>query len=116
MIRAGLSVSEGCVELSVTGHAQYHPGNDIVCAAASVLSQAAVQVLYELEDEGKVWISREVAEVGTVDIRAEAVKGQDPRLPERLHMAAAGFKLLSDGYPECVTFTLEEPGNGQEMR
>lgn len=81
------------LRLVVSGHAQYHPGQDIVCASCSILTYTLENVL---EIEGiahKSIIKDGFAEISTTDRRAA----------EYFYMVYMGYKTLAENYPDHVT-------------
>lgn len=91
-------------ELEISGHAGFNPGNDIVCAAASMLGQTFVQALLDMEyqrelctvstehlDKGKLLAYGKAN--GTVSaIRLEAVA----------KTIITGFRMLAERFPDHV--------------
>lgn len=103
MIRIDITETEQEYKLIMSGHADYNPGNDIVCAAASILGQTAVQVMYELEDAGQVEMIHDIVSNGQIYLEVK-VAGSESMLFERMKTIRTGFELLSSTYPDHVRF------------
>lgn len=91
--------------IEIHGHSMLNPGNDIVCAAVSVLAQTLAQKLWEMEAEGRLRhfsISSVVPRSG--EIRASAEPGEKDR--ETLDIITdtimTGFQMLALSFPENV--------------
>lgn len=89
-----IRVAIDCVCLTVSGHAGYgQAGQDIVCAAASILAYAFAQRL---------------ADIGALDSNTFSagdcrVCGIDcPGARQAMAFAAAGYRLLADAYPDHI--------------
>lgn len=80
--------------VAASGHAGYHPGNDIVCAAASCLMQVLAATL---RDEGAAGL--ETAR-GDGMMRVAARCGE--RTDAAFGFAERGMRMLEKAYPECV--------------
>lgn len=104
MIEAALDAPEGAMTLRVKGHARFAaPGSDIVCAAASALVWAAIGSVEELSARGGLTGAPVLrAEKGTAYIHARAKPGAAAYLAGAVE---AGFKRLSEGFPDNVRFT-----------
>lgn len=97
----------GSITLKLTGHAgQAKKGEDIVCAAASILAYTVAQALQFLYEEGglkkKPYLK---LEQGNTVI---AAKPRDDTYAEALHtffVAQVGYHLLAHNYPQYVTLS-----------
>ena len=96
------------MRMSVCGHAEYAPkGQDIVCAAVSILVQAMAcslsklgrKTLYDFAVDG-------VAGSGCVGITAIPTASGNERVRGIFESAVMGFCLLSDAYPGYVRIHL----------
>lgn len=98
----------GYLRLRASGHAGYGkemglgPGQDIVCAAVSILGQTAAQVLMDMEAEGILGIVEISIEPGEIDIRAVPKPSGEGKLKDILVPIRTGFELLSRAYPDYV--------------
>lgn len=91
--------------LTMRGHAAFAPaGQDIVCAAASMLAYTAAERLRELADEGAVQALACRMEPGGLRI-AFCLPAPDGRVTELFRTLAAGFRLLAARYPAHVCFS-----------
>ena len=109
MLRAEFKlVGSGTLVLTLEGHADSAPeGEDLVCAAASILAYTAAQEVRDMERAGKlrkrprVELSKGRCRV-TCTPKAEAWS-------EALHtykVAQTGFRLLAANFPEHVALTV----------
>lgn len=81
-----ITVHAGLTGIDIKGHAGYAPaGQDIVCAAASILALTLADICEGAE------IKREDGHM--------SIRGGDPAA---VMFAARGYKLLSEAYPEFV--------------
>lgn len=94
------------LRLEMTGHAKYSEKGtpDIVCAAASMLSQTLIQMLEDAQGKGECQVVYEMRE-GYVRLQCQT---RLPYYTERIYtmfdMAQTGFRLLQDSFPEHVKF------------
>jgi uncharacterized protein YsxB (DUF464 family) len=87
------------VEIRLKGHAQYNPGNDIVCAA---LSNTCYMLLnYLLEEEPRV-IESYQDDPGDFRIDINPVVESESLNPI-LRMFEIGIKQIADNYPKNVS-------------
>ena len=94
-----ITITVSPTSLSVTGHAGYNPGNDIVCAAVSALVQT---------------FEASVKEFTTDSVKASLQDGDAviawPRAPtEKLSLLVdslcLGLAMVAEAYPDNVTMT-----------
>lgn len=97
MTCARFGCAAGAYTLRVTGHAGFHPGNDIVCAAVSTLVCTLAATLDALGAD----VSTLRLEPGDVTITARAGDG----VGAAFLMARTGLELLAAAYPEHVQLT-----------
>ena len=97
----------GSITMKLTGHAgQAKKGEDIVCAAASILAYTVAQALQFMYEEGglKKKPHIKLAEGDTVIV----AKPKPDTYAEALHtffVAQIGYHLLSHNYPQYVTLS-----------
>lgn len=97
--------NRGCeVEIEMTGHAGYNPGNDIVCAAASMLGQAFAQKLLDMGYRREICTMRmdpldkgKLLAYGKANGTVSTI-----RLETMADTVITGFKLLAEEFPEYV--------------
>lgn len=90
--------------LTVKGHAgQAEVGQDIVCAAASILSYTVAQVVMTMREQGKLKKKPHLRmDSGDAVITCKPTK---PYYAEALHtysVAQVGYDLLQHNYPQYV--------------
>ena len=88
-------------KLTMEGHCASAPkGEDLVCAAASILAQTMAQVLEENEDK-LVSVNKKINE-GDVVLEWEAKPEYEPALRNVLYGIMTGFKLLYYNEPDYI--------------
>ena len=97
----------GSITLKLTGHAgQAEHGQDIVCAAASILAYTVAQTLQFMYEEGNLKKKPHIKlEEGDTIIVG---KPKDDTYAETLHtffVAQVGYHLLAHNYPQYVTLS-----------
>ena len=88
--------------IDITGHAGFNPGNDIVCAAVSVLSQTLVQCIQDEEINGDLTINYLDLQDGIVNIDINYPDRAREKIMSALSVIITGFELLSNAYPDNV--------------
>ena len=92
------------LELNMRGHANSAPkGQDLVCCAESMLTQALVNTLAEMEKEGKcsaTWAGGQ--RNGALSIRATPAEGQREVITAVFRVCMTGLRMLAKEYPEYV--------------
>lgn len=92
------------VELTLDGHAGYNPGNDIVCAAASMLAETFAQVLLNMEYRGDLsTFHMDPLGKGHMYVYGKAI-GLIPSIKQQMALKTVwtGFDLLRKKYPDHV--------------
>ena len=95
----------GSITLKLTGHAgQSEKGQDIVCAAASILAYTVAQALQFMYEQGDLQKKPHIklAEGDTIIV----AKPKPETYAEALHtffVAQVGYHLLAHNYPKYVT-------------
>ena len=83
--------------LSLRGHAEYNPGNDIVCAGVSAIAYALAG--YIINAPGHV---REMIALSLESGEAEISVRGDERIAAAIDMALIGILQISAKYPQKV--------------
>ena len=90
------------LRLEVGGHAQYaEMGKDIVCAGASMLTDALSGVLQDAEARGRTTVQRKETEKGIM-IQADPSMGALNEIKAYFRMCVKGLKMLHEQYPNHV--------------
>ena len=94
-----ITITAGRDEITVSGHAGYAPpGQDIVCAAISALTQTLIQAIRELTaDTIQYRISP-----GRVDIQRGDLSADAQLLVDSFFV---GCRMVADAYPDYVRVT-----------
>ena len=92
------------LRLAVSGHAGYAPkGQDIVCAAASILAEALADALEQQADPPTLRV-RCNRQDGLVILTADCAAQQLAQVQGLFDTALAGYRLLAQHYPAHVAF------------
>lgn len=97
----------GSITMKLSGHAgQAEKGQDIVCAAASILAYTVAQALQFMYEQGQLQKKPHIklTEGDTVIV----AKPREEAYAEALHtffVAQVGYHLLSHNYPQYVTLS-----------
>ena len=92
------------LELVLKGHANSAPkGQDMVCCAESMLTQALLQTLIEMEKEKKTsmnWAGSDRS--GCMCIRATPAEGQEEIVRAVFRVCVTGLRMLAEEYPQYI--------------
>lgn len=93
------------MELALDGHADYAPaGQDIVCAAVSILTQSLIRALQDMETKygmAHVEWSGNQAE-GRMKIRASVCWANLGTTRAMFETAVTGLRMMAEKYPENI--------------
>ena len=81
-------------ELIIEGHANYNPGNDVVCSACSILA-------YTLDNTLSIEVITKSTQISDGYMRIEI---KEDRAKCYIDMTAVGYMTLSANYPDNVRF------------
>lgn len=87
--------------IDIEGHAGYNPGNDIVCAGASILGFTLMNALMD-QDAITKEISFEDA-TGEIHIKIEGDKITKFKIKTIIETVMCGYELLMEQYPANVS-------------
>lgn len=105
MVKVRFTREGNTAGLTVSGHAGYAPiGQDIVCAAVSMLSLTAAARISALEQVRELHMQE-----GSMELCCTAT----PQVLDVLATIRTGFELLADRYPSYISLTgaEERPAN-----
>lgn len=103
MTNIHLCVSRQTLMLVIAGHAGYRSGEDIVCAAVSILGQAAAGMLIDMSSDGVLNVKVERKD-GFLKVIAGYPDGMQKEMESRMELAKTGFLMLEYTYPDHVKF------------
>lgn len=89
MIEIRVREKKRTFEIEVSGHAGYHPGNDIVCAGVSAITSALIGHAVKKRFRGLKWR----LECGNAYFRC-----RDKRAIEAVQMAVTGYAMICRKY------------------
>ena len=91
------------LRMEVEGHANFdEAGKDIICAAASILTDTLGETIEEAEARGRCECKVK-AEDGKALIWANPTMGSIVEIKSYFRMAVKGFRMLQQQYPGFVT-------------
>lgn len=104
MVTAKFYIEGDSVGLSMVGHAGHgKKGEDIVCAAASILAYTAAQAVAFMAAQGKLTGEPVIVlEPGKCLVRAQAGSEKFYEVFHTFFVVQVGFSLLATRYPENV--------------
>ena len=85
----------GEIIIELTGHADYNPGNDIVCSAISAFVYALINLVKDSEDHGDAKIYELIEEPGHIKFRFNHKHWQQYK---RFYLT--GMYMIADHYPD----------------
>lgn len=103
----------GYCHVQIKGHAgfgfQHHlpEGNDIVCAAVSMLGQTIAQRIIQMSEEGKLGIKELTVKDALIDIKVIPKAVHSDELDITIKTIETGFKLLAKAHPSYVNLGWE---------
>ena len=97
----------GSITLKLSGHAgQAEKGEDIVCAACSILAYTVAQALQFMYEEGNLQKKPHLKlEEGDTTIVAKPKKESYTEALHTFFVAQVGFHLLAHNYPQYVSLS-----------
>jgi uncharacterized protein YsxB (DUF464 family) len=97
MIQADIRIDGNEFSFELQGHAEFNPGNDIVCAGVSAIAYALLGYLENNQDRITDFYENDICS-GFICIR---LSGADALTPA-FEMAAIGIMQIANQYPENV--------------
>ena len=89
--------------ISVDGHAGHsEDGNDIVCAAASVLAFTLYRAVKMLDEEGEISLFSHSISKGDAEFDFTVKEWAIEKAQAVVDSIIEGYLLLEENYPECV--------------
>lgn len=92
------------LKLVLRGHAgSAARGKDLICAAESMLTQALIRTLTDMEEEAKLQMRWQgSAQLGTMDIEAVPAEGHAEEARACFRVTVTGLRMLAEAYPEYI--------------
>jgi uncharacterized protein YsxB (DUF464 family) len=91
------------VLVEITGHAGYRPGNDIVCAAVSMLTSTLAQCVMDEEMQGNITIDYMELQDGNVNMDFNYIDSAAQKIETVIETVYTGFELLAEKYPDYIS-------------
>lgn len=89
-------------DIRLEGHANYQPGNDVVCAAVSALTFTLAQKAVDMDAEGKGHIIERQIEPGDTRITFLPGKTAEEEWKIALSTIVEGYNLIRAAYPSNI--------------
>ena len=108
MTTVKISISDGnAVKITVTGHADYNPGNDIVCAGISTLSYTLLNYLRQAEKHH--WINgySYTGEPGDIRMEFKVHWLFNREISTAIDVLRTGMEMLAAHYPDKIRVEVE---------
>lgn len=105
MIR--VEYERGSHRVTVLGHAGGVYGQDLVCAAATVLCYTLAANLQQLYEQGCILRPALCLRAGHAELCGAPLPGGEGRLRERMDGVCLGFALLGAQFPEQLQLTMK---------
>ena len=95
--------------LELDGHANSAPfGFDIICAAESMLTQALLQTLLDMESEGRLGLEWTGSpEKGFLHVEAAPKEEHRAEVTACFRVAVTGLRMLEENYPQYINLREE---------
>ena len=87
--------------VSISGHAGYHPGNDIVCAAVSALAHSLAAYIQQTLQK-KIYDIKIQAVNARIIWRVQPDGREYQKINGAFNMLICGYQMLADTYPDNV--------------
>ena len=81
--------------IELTGHADYNPGNDIVCSAISAFIYALVNLVRAAEEQGEAKIYELIEDTGHIKFRFQCKEWQQYK-----RFYTTGMYMIADHFPK----------------
>lgn len=92
--------------IRVQGHAQQAPaGQDLVCAAATILARTAAECVQNARRAGFAKSATVRLSEGDAEISCRPTRRMEPVVRMQLDAICAGFELLADGAGQYARYT-----------
>lgn len=113
MTKAVFKQHDHVFRVQIYGHAGFNPGNDPVCAAASMLAYTLLQCVIAEDDAGNLAsFKNEIDEkAGTFHLRVSVKPDFVNKVAVMIGTIAAGFSILAHQYPKHVATEFLTPMN-----
>lgn len=110
MVKVFFSLSPERLALAMQGHASYGAhGEDVVCAACSILATTLAQMVVNGAQNGAFYAPPTVhLERGAAFISCAPRADAHAELLHDYYMAQVGFSLLQREYPQCIELSVVE--------
>ena len=100
MTRIDIIKSDEGVNVSVIGHARGESGNNVLCAAVSMVSQLLEQTVSDLAANGELRYGNAEKSDGKMIIRIVPDSRFESDVMRCINVVLRGFDMLAEKYPE----------------
>lgn len=88
------------INLKMKGHADYNPGNDIVCSALSAIVCTYAELLREAAVKEELQIEK--LEINSGDVEIEVKDNKSSKVEAYTEFAIKGFEGIQEAFPQNV--------------
>lgn len=90
----------GVTYIDIEGHAEYNPGNDIVCAAISTLSYMIINFFQRMYDNGELSDFSYTDEPGSIRIIVKRDNQYKIQFRSAMDMFTMGLEMIEEQFPD----------------
>lgn len=101
-IRISSNAQGNSFEVTLSGHADYNPGNDIVCAGISTITYTLLNYLLWARDNYLIKHLEYKDNPGDIKIRATRYAPYDREISTALNMFRIGAEMMASYYPDNI--------------
>ena len=91
------------VRITVTGHAQFNPGNDIVCAGISAITFQLLSYVAAMQMEGQIEDAASEVKDGWVIVTFVLLPGSKQAWDTAWKVIKMGYQNISEEYPKHLS-------------
>lgn len=103
MTRVSTVTKGNKITIDIQGHAGFNPGNDIVCASASMLAYTLMQNLMDLTNVGLLEYCKTSEKNGILNIKVKTNNKGEAVVKIVIKTIMTGYELLENQYPNNVS-------------
>lgn len=113
MTEVKITNAPGYCHVQIKGHAGYGfnhhlpEGNDIVCAAISMLGQTVAQRILQMSEDGRLGIKELTMKEALIDIKVVPKVAYRNELDVTIKTIVTGFELLEKAHPSYINLGWE---------
>ena len=90
------------VKISINGHADYNPGNDIVCAGISTLSYTLLNFLFDASARNIIHTFKYRSNPGDIYLEFKKQRWDTKEINAAIRMFRTGMEMIESQYPDHI--------------